>query len=134
MGRFSNYWKKHILDRIFGKKEAISNISTAMYLGLSKADPLDDGSGLSEPSGKGYARKYVPDHFWETASCGTTTNSVDITFALATEDWGCITHFALFDKKEKGHLLASGAVGQEQPINCLTTVIFESGTLSISLD
>ena len=54
MGGFSDYWENKILDHIFGKG---SYTPPTIYVGLSTADPTDDGSGLAEPSGNGYARK-----------------------------------------------------------------------------
>lgn len=32
---------------------------TTVYVGLSTADPGDDGTGLAEPAGNGYARQAI---------------------------------------------------------------------------
>ena len=93
MGGFSDYWENKILDHIFGKG---SHTPPTIYVGLSTADPTDDGSGLAEPSGNGYARVQTSASNWNTASNGSLDNAGDITFAQATGSWGMITHFALF--------------------------------------
>jgi len=54
MGGFSNYWENKILDHIFGKG---SYAPPTIYVGLSTADPTDDGSGLAEPSGNAYSSR-----------------------------------------------------------------------------
>ena len=130
MGGFSDYWENKILDHIFGKG---SYTPPTIYVGLSTADPTDDGSGLAEPSGNGYARTQTSACDWNTASNGSLDNAGDITFAQATGSWGTITHFALFDAATAGNLLAHGVLSQSKTIGNSDTAIFEAGDLEISL-
>ncbi|MBN2315450.1 MAG: hypothetical protein JXM79_16085 [Sedimentisphaerales bacterium] len=53
MGSFSDYWEDKILDHIFGK---VNYTPPTIYVALSTSDPLDDASGLTEPTGNAYAR------------------------------------------------------------------------------
>jgi len=131
MGGFSDYWENKILDHIFGKG---SYTPPTIYVGLSTADPTDDGSGLAEPSGNGYARVQTSASNWNAASNGSLDNASDISFAQATGSWGTITHFAMFDAATAGNMLAHGALSQSKSISESDTARFEAGDLDISLD
>ena len=131
MGGFSEYWENKILDHIFGKG---SYTPPTIYVGLSTADPTDDGSGLAEPSGNAYARVQTSASDWNVASNGSLDNASDIAFAQATGNWGTITHFALFDATTAGNMLAHGALSQSKAIGESDTARFEAGDLDISLD
>jgi hypothetical protein len=131
MGGFSDYWENKILDHIFGKG---SYTAPTIYVGLSTADPTDNGSGLAEPSGNGYVRTQTPASDWNAASNGSMDNSSDITFTQATGSWGTITHFALFDAASAGNMLAHGALSQSKTIGNSDTARFQAGDLDISLD
>jgi hypothetical protein len=131
MGGFSDYWENKILDHIFGKG---SYTPPTIYVGLSTADPTDDGSGLAEPSGNAYARVQTSASDWNTASNGSLENASDIIFDQATGSWGTITHFALFDAATAGNLLAHGALSQSKAIGETDTARFEAGDLDINLD
>ena len=131
MGGFSDYWENKILDHIFGKG---SYTPPTIYVGLSTADPADDGSGLAEPSGNGYARTQTSDSDWNDASNGSLDNATVITFEQATGSWGTITHFALFDAASADNMLAHGALSQSKTIGNSNTARFQAGDLYISLD
>jgi len=131
MGGFSNYWENKILDHIFGKG---SYTPPTIYVGLSTADPTDDGSGLAEPSGNAYTRVQTSASNWNAASNGALDNAGNITFAQSTGSWGTITHFALFDAAAAGNMLAYGELSQSKAIGESDTARFEAGDLHISLD
>jgi len=131
MGGFSDYWENKILDHIFGKG---SYTPPTIYVGLSTADPIDDGSGLAEPIGNAYARAQTSASDWNASSNGSLDNGSDITFAQATGSWGTITHFTLFDAATAGNMLAHGALSQSKSIGESDTARFEAGDLDISLD
>ncbi len=131
MGSFTDYWENEILDHIFGKG---SYTPPTIYVGLSTADPLDDASGLAEPSGNGYARVQTSASDWNAASGGSLDNASDITFAQATGNWGTVTHFALFDAATGGNMLAHGTLGQSKAIDSSNAARFEAGDLDMSLD
>jgi len=131
MGSFTNYWEDKILDHIFGKG---NYTPPTIYVGLSTADPLDDGSGLAEPSDNGYARVQTSASDWNAASGGSLDNADEVTFARATGSWGNITHFALFDAATGGNMLAHGSLSQSTAIDVLDIARFEPGDLDISLD
>jgi len=131
MGSFSDHWENEILDHLFGKG---SYTPPTVYVGLSTADPGDDGTGLSEPAGNGYARVATAAADWNAASGGMLDNANAIAFAEATGGWGTVTHFALFDASSGGNLLAHGSLSQAKTITMGDTAQFAAGDLDVSLD
>ena len=131
MGGFADHWENKILDHVFGKA---SYTPPTIYLGLSTSNPLDDATGLAEPSGNGYARVQTSAPDWSDASGGSLDNAHNMTFAEATGSWGTITHFVLFDAATGGNMLAHGALSQPRAVSSSDTARFAAGDLSISLD
>jgi len=129
---FANYWENEILDHIFGKGSysAPANI----YVGLSTANPGDDASGLSEPSGGSYARIETSASDWTAASGGAISNSSKITFATSTATWGAITYVAIFDAASGGNMLAYGLLATRANILINNTAYFSIGGLEVTLD
>ena len=131
---FADYWEKRIMETMFGILAAtgglVSAVTTNLWLGLSSADPLDTGSGVSEPgpaadghnvSGtKGYYRIKVgtgggTSFQTQSATGCTVENAVELAFPAATADWGDMTHFVLFTGTESSttagsSVCASGAL------------------------
>lgn len=131
MAGFSDYWENKILNHIFGK---YSYTPPTIYVALSTADPLDDASGLAEPSGNAYARVQTSACDWNTASDGSLDNANNIIFPQATGNWGTISHFTLFDAATGGNMLAYGVLSQPKTTNSGNTLKFTEGDLNISLD
>jgi hypothetical protein len=128
---FADYLENKVLDHILGKT---AYTMPTVYVGLSTADPLDDASGLAEPSGGGYARVATTGATWNAATAGSASNAVAITFPQATGSWGTVTHFALFDAASAGNMLASGALTTSKAVGSGDTVKFDVGQLSATLD
>lgn len=131
MGSFSDYWENGILDHLFGKG---NYTPPTIYVGLSTADPGDNGAGLSEPSGNGYSRVQTAASDWNAAAGGLLDNANTITFDSATGDWGTVTHFAVFDAATAGNMLAHGALTQAKTIGSGDTARFAAGELDVTLD
>jgi hypothetical protein len=131
MGGFSNYWENKILDHLFGKG---SYTPPTIHVALSTADPLDDASGMAEPSGDGYSRVETSASDWNNSAAGKVRNANNITFSTASGNWGTITHFALFDAATAANMLAHGALNQPQVIGASDTARFEADALEIGLD
>ena len=131
MGSFADYWENEILDHLFGKG---SYTPPTIYIGLSTANPADDASGLTEPSGNSYARVATAGADWNAASGGTIDNANEISFPEASGSWETLTHFALFDAASGGNMLAHGSLSVSKSISSEDTVKFAAGDLDISLD
>jgi hypothetical protein len=100
-----------IVDWLKGTSFIAAPVS--MTLALSTADPLDDGSGLAEPTGNGYARQtFTPGARTSTNGVGTTVaNATDIIHGPASgSGWGTITHFCVIDSSSRKVLSGSYAV------------------------
>jgi len=131
MGSFSDYWENELLDHLFSKG---NYTPPAIYVALSRADPGDSGTGLSEPVGNGYARIQTAAVDWNAASDGLLDNANAIQFPASSGDWGTITHFALFDAASAGNLLAHGALTLPKIVTSGDIVRFASGELDVTLD
>ena len=131
MGSFSDYWENRILDYVFDKA---SLTTPTIYLGLSTADPADDGSSLAEPSGSAYVRVQTSASDWNTASGGSLDNANEIVFPMATSPWGTMTHFVLFDAATGGNMLAYGTLSPSKSIGSGDIAKFSAGDLVLSLD
>lgn len=133
----SNYAGKKILELIVGK--TTFTLPTA-YIGLSATDPLNDGSGLAEPVGGGYARAATVGNDWNNAISGGASgaDSIDnanaVTFPTATASWGTVAYFVIFDAMTAGNILGSGKLVTAVTINNGDTKAFDSNQLSLTQD
>src|SRR5690606_40337569 len=96
---FSNYTAQAVLNSLFGKTSNFGELASrpTIYVALSTADPLEDGSGVAEPAGNGYARAATTPADWNDATLADPSvinNANAIAFPQATGAWGTITHFA----------------------------------------
>lgn len=136
MGSFGDYLEKELLDHVFGN--AAYAAPATLYLALSTADPLDDGSGLTEPAGGSYARLAVANNAtnWPAATGATATksNGVQFDFITATASWGVITHMAIMDAASGGNMLGHASLATSKTIDSGDTVNFKIGELDITLD
>jgi len=131
MSGFSDYWENEILDHLFSKG---AYAAPAIYVALSTSDPGDDGSGAAEPAGGSYTRIETCGADWTDAGGGCIDNADAIQFPQATDSWGTITHFALYDGLTGGHLLACGALASSLPVAAGDLVRFAPGELNVTLD
>ena len=134
------------LNAIIGKSYV--DYHDSIYMALSTTDPTVDGSGISEPSGNGYARKRITtgfglnstSHAFGTVSYDDLTDTVsvsntyEIQFPKATGSWGTITHFALYSAATGGTMVAYGTL--TNPISPVTdsVAIIEVGNAVLSIE
>jgi hypothetical protein len=81
----TDYLENKTLDHTLGTTAYAK--PAAVYVGLFTTAPADAGGG-TEVSGGGYARKTAT---FAAATGGSTSNNADITFDVATANWGTIT-------------------------------------------
>lgn len=101
-----------------------------VYVGLFTTDPTDDGSG-TEVSGGSYAREIGT---FGAPSNGSTSNDADIQFNQATDNWGTITHFGIFDALTSGNLLYHGILTSSKTIETGDVFKFATGSLVVTLE
>ena len=131
MSGFSNYWENEVINHTMGKS---SIKSPSVYIGLSTSEPNDDGSGLNESDSNSYSRVRTYADDWEAAFNGCIENVNDISFPLAVENWGLMTHFVLFDAATGGNMIVCGKLSPSKNISSGQIPKFSAGTLQIILN
>lgn len=126
----STYWINKIMGTMFGG--GVCDI----YIGLSSTTPLEDGTGVTEPTGGGYARVRI-ESFTAPAN-GAIKNSGVILFPQSTSEWfpaaARATHWVLFDgAEETANMLASGSLASPLTVSIDTTVKVPSESICITL-
>ena len=130
MGSLSNYVENKILDHILKTSNFIQ--PSNLYIGLSTSDPLDNGSGISEPSGNGYLR--VNHNTWDITVNRSTENTGTITFPGATGSWGTVTHFFISDNSTGGNLIGHGELSTSRTIGVGDNPSFIDGSIDVSFN
>ena len=125
---FADFLEGELLDHLFNIG-AYSSPDT--YVGLSTADPLDDASGLAEPSGSGYARVQVTA--WSRVG-NEIDNDNAVEFSEASGSWGTITYACIFDAVSGGNLLLSFVLDSSQTVSSGETARFPAGDFNVTLD
>lgn len=132
------YSSKKILEILVGHSTSTS-FASSIYVGLSSTSPSRAGTGVTEPSGNGYARILLGNtnqsltQKMATPSSGVTTNEEVINFPEATGSWGTLTHFCIFDSASSGNLLAFGELTTSITPTASTIPTVRVGQLSVSL-
>ena len=126
---FSNHLETEILDHVFG-----GNAYTApgtLYLALHTANPDEDGSGTEVSTvGTAYARETVAF----TVSGNTATTSAAVEYSTATDNFGTVTHVAVWDASTAGNMLAYAALTSSKTIETGDVFRVPAGDLDITLD
>lgn len=127
----SNYLATALLNQVF-RNTAYTRPST-VYVALFLTDPTAADTG-QEVTGGAYARQAVTFGA-PTAVSGKLTieNSAEVSFPVATADWGLVTHIDIRDAATGGHSLYSGELNNPRTI--LTGDIFKimTGQLDLTL-
>lgn len=125
----SNYLENAILNHF------LRNVATAapatVYLGLFTAAPGETGGG-TEVSGGGYARQAVP--FAAPDANGQVANSAQVTFPVATANWGTVAAFGIFDAAAAGNLLFYGNLGASKVIDTNDQLTFPASSITVQVD
>ena len=93
-GAWTDDTEKKLLDHTLGN--TVMAVPAVLEAAASTTVVNDDGTGLTEPVGNGYARLDVSALFSVTGR--TATNSADWNFATPTGPWGTITHMAIVEQ------------------------------------
>ena len=136
MSAASNYLENKVLDHVL-KNTAYSQ-PAVLYVALfnntstNAATNLEAGTLTDEVSGSGtaYDRKVVA---FSAASSGSATTSGDVTFDVATNNWGTVTHAAVMDASTAGNVLFYGALTVSKSVTTGDTFKISAGQLTITL-
>lgn len=133
----TNNMKNAVLDASLGSGATL--LGSTVEIALSTTTIADDSTGITEPSGNGYARVTVANNGinWGASSGGIKTNSTDIIFPEASGSWGTITDWAMYDTGVmKFHGIVDDGAGVPDPITVVAEdrVRFTASQLRITLD
>ncbi|GJL55827.1 MAG: hypothetical protein NPIRA02_29590 [Nitrospirales bacterium] len=130
----SNYLENKLLDHVFGGGDFTR--PATVYFALSIANPTEDASGLTEPSGNAYARVAVTNNAtnFPAASGGSKSNGSVVTFPQSTGSWGTITHYAIMDASSDGNMLDYGALTASKAVGASETISFAIGAYTVTMD
>ena len=123
----SDYAEAKINDELNGKT---AYTMPTIWIGLSTADPGDDGATLAEPVGNGYARVETSGATWNAGALAT--NAAAIMFPTASGSWGTISHVVAFDAVSGGNIIRSGALTAPTAITTNQIARFATGALTTS--
>jgi len=125
MAVFSSHLENALLKHILG----IAQYSppTNLKLGLSTTTPLENGSGITEPTGN-YARTTIT---FDSSSNGIISNNSIINFPQATSNWGTIKYTFIAD--QNNNLLCFSAI-TSQNIESGDVVTFPTGSIQVQFD
>lgn len=109
----TRYVREAFLEALFRGASWLS-LPGSLYLSLHTGDPGD--SGANEVAASDYARLALPrttaDWTLSDDGLGMTwvENASDITFPSPTQDWGTVSHIAIWDAATGGTCLWTGAL------------------------
>ena len=131
MSNFSAYLEQEIVGWL--KASTFATAPTSLLCALSKASPLDDASGISEPVSMGYTRKAVDLGTPSSVNgVGTTVSGPTsvVVFGPASGTWGSITHWALYDNTGT-NMLFHGAVTASKNVVAGDSFVINIDSLTI---
>lgn len=122
----------NIVADIFASTNLVSPYQ--LYVGLSTTTPSTGGSNITEPSSSaGYARVLIND--FSKPVGGIANNLSEVVFPVCKENWGNVTHFAIYAHKSGGgRPLMYGPLSEAQTIKAGDTVKIESGALRLLVE
>ena len=131
---FSNYLEVALLNHVLRNTGMTS--PTTVYAALHTEDPTEAGTaGEVDPDETSYERTAVT--FGEPGVDGTgykSANSAPVEFPEATESWGTLTHFSLWDHATAGNCLYTGTITPNQTIGASNQFVFKTGQLTVKHD
>lgn len=131
---FSNYLEQALLNHVLRNTGMTS--PTTVYASLHTADPTEAGTvGEVDRATTSYERTAVT--FGAPSVDGTgyiCANSAPVEYPEATESWGTLTHFGLFDAATGGNCLYTGTITPNQTIGASNQFVFKTGQLTVKHD
>lgn len=110
--------------------------SPTVYVGMSSTTPALNGTGVTEPSGGGYARVATSSSTFSAAVAGASANTLTITFPMATADWvggANLTYGLAYDAPTGGNLLFYGTLAVASAVVTGAIATITPGGMTASL-
>lgn len=125
---FSDYLENALLNATL--RGVAYTAPTTVYVALFTSDPTDAATG-TEVAGGAYARQSIT---FNAPTAGSTSNSADVLFPIATAAWGTITYLAVFDAATGGNMLYSGQLTTAKTIATDDQLKLAAGNVTVTLD
>lgn len=126
----TTYFKNLLANHIW-HTSAETALPTTYYLALSSTEPLEDGTGVTEPSTtSSYARIALAN--LADAVNGIVKNISSLVWDELTSNQGTVSYWALFDASTGGNLLMSGAI-DEKHLDSGTSMTIKPEKLTLSV-
>jgi len=125
----SDYLANKLLDHVL--RNTAYTAPATVYLACFTASPTDSYTTGNEVADAGaYARIAIE---FDAAAGRSTDNSADVTFTVATADWGTVTHVGLLDTSAHGvgNLLWWGALTNAKAIGTGDQLKVNAGDLDV---
>lgn len=138
MTDFSGYSEDQILNHIF-KNTSIFSSPTNVYISLHTADEGEIPDGSNEVGAADYARASTAPADWTVdASDGPSTvdNANTISFGDPQNNWGTVTHIAIWDAQSAGNpLTVTASLNSSKEVTQDTDELqFAAGNLTFDLN
>lgn len=142
MSGFSTYLDDKIINHVF---KGVDYTPPTKYLALFRQSTgLQNNSGFASfelgSSDGAYARVALVDSMWSSSSNGMTKNTEELSFPIATTDWGEVTHVGIMDAATGGNCIAWGAlanpvtgVAEGRDVEVGDQLILRANTLTVTL-
>lgn len=135
MAHFSDYYETKIIEHML-RGQAFTPATQIFVALFTASTALESNLPTAEISGGAYARVQAT---LTTCTAGTSENTVDITFATATADWGTLTHLAVVDHQTNTtwgtnvNVLMWGTLTASKTVGSGDTFKIPAGDLDISV-
>ena len=126
----TTYTRSQVVEWLVGGED-MPIAHSSLYVALHDGIPGDNAQN-NEIDLAGYSRVQTstPED-WETDGTGVFENTSDILFDEATQDWGEVTHFSLWDgPDDTDNSLAKSELEQPISINDGDSPVFRKGRLT----
>ena len=140
MTDLSGFTEQEVWNAIFNDTEPSLNTGD-IYVSLHTADEGNNPDATAEVDAASYNRVAGPAADWEVTGDGPTvaTNNAEINFGDPQENWGNVTHFAIWTEDEgvagEEPLSSTVALDVEQSIDENTDEVrFDPNDLTANLD
>jgi hypothetical protein len=131
-GSFADYLEDELLDHVFGGSDYTR--PATVYIALYTVAPGDAGGG-TECAAADYARLSITNNAtnFPASSGGAKANGTEFAWSAATNDWGTIVAFGIFDAVSGGNLLCWADLSASKAVGVGDTAKFPIGDLDITL-
>lgn len=122
----TDYLENAMINAVLRNISFVSPVT--VYVGLHTAQANPEASSVTEVVGGNYGRQAIT---FAAPSNGTSANSGDISFAIATANWGTVVGGGIYDAASAGNLLYYGLLTVAKAVNTNDQFKFLAGSVTV---